>query len=92
MLWLMCVTHVPLHAATQGTTGVGSLSGSIVDAAGAPAAFATICLVGTKSCVVADERGAFRLLNLRSGEYALRVAFLTMGIVQHVVLTAHLTL
>jgi hypothetical protein len=72
--WLVCVAHLPLHAAPQDTTGVGSLSGSIVDAAGAPAAFVTICLAGTTQCVVADERGAFRLVNLRSGEYALEVA------------------
>ena len=73
VLWLACITYVPLHAAAQDTTGVGSLSGSVVDAAGTPAAFATVCLAGTTQCVVTDERGAFRLPNLRSGEYALEV-------------------
>jgi len=73
VLSLTCLTHVPLHAAAQDTTGVGSLSGSVVDAAGAPAAFVTVCLAGTTLCVVADERGAFRLPNIRSGEYALEV-------------------
>jgi hypothetical protein len=73
MLWSVCVTHLPLYAAAQDTTGVGSLSGSVVDAAGTPAAFVTVCLAGTTQCVAADERGAFRLLNLRSGKYALEV-------------------
>jgi outer membrane receptor protein involved in Fe transport len=60
-------------AAAQDTTGVGSLSGSVVDATGAPAAFVTVCLAATTQCVMADERGAFRLLNIRPGEYALEV-------------------
>jgi hypothetical protein len=71
--WLVCVTHLPLQAASQDTTGVGSLSGSVVDVTGAPTVFVTICLAGTTQCVVADERGAFRLVNLRSGEYTLEV-------------------
>jgi hypothetical protein len=61
------------RAAAQDTTGVGSFSGSVVDAARAPAAFATICLAGTTQCVPVDERGAFRLANLRPGEYVLEV-------------------
>jgi hypothetical protein len=60
-------------AAAQDTTGVGSLSGSIVNAAGVPAEFVTLCLAGTTHCAVADARGAFRLLNLRPGEYGLEV-------------------
>jgi hypothetical protein len=71
--WLVCTTNVPLYAAAQDTTGVGSLSGSVIDAAGAPAAFVTVCLASTTQCVVADEQGAFRLLNIRSGEYVLEV-------------------
>src|SRR6266849_7943112 len=73
VLSFVCGMHVPLHAASQDTTGVGSLSGSIVDAAGAPAAFATVCLTSTTLCAVTDERGAFRLANVRSGQYALEV-------------------
>lgn len=60
-------------AAAQDTTGVGSLSGSVLDAAGAPVGFATVCVAATTHCVMADERGAFRLTNLRPGEYALEV-------------------
>ena len=73
-LWLalVCVGVVPTRAVAQDTTGVGSLSGVVVDAANAPAAFATVCLAGAP-CVVADERGAFRLVNVRSGEHALEV-------------------
>src|SRR5919197_1174482 len=61
------------RAAAQDTTGVGSLSGSVLDAAGVPAGFATICVTGTTQCATADERGVFRLLNLRPGGYALEV-------------------
>src|SRR5262245_62401372 len=61
------------RVAAQDTTGVGSLSGSIVDAAGAPAGFVTVCVAATTQCVMADERGLFRLVNIRPGEYALEV-------------------
>jgi hypothetical protein len=60
-------------AAAQDTTGVGSLSGSIVDAAGSPAGFSTVCVAATTQCVVADAAGAFRFVNLRPGEYPLEV-------------------
>lgn len=46
---------------------IGSLSGSVVDASSTPAAFATVCLTGTILWCVADERGTFRLPNIRSG-------------------------
>lgn len=67
-LALVCLGITPTRAVAQDTTGIGSLSGVVVDAANAPAAFATVCLAGTQ-CVVADERGAFRLDNVRSGEH-----------------------
>src|SRR5262245_45872977 len=60
-------------ASVQDTTGVGALSGSVVDASGTPIAFATICVATTTQCVMADGRGAFRLENLRPREYALEV-------------------
>jgi hypothetical protein len=74
-MWLALAIVAPTagRAAAQDTTGVGSFSGSVVDAARAPAAFATICLAGTTQCVPVDERGAFRLANLRPGEYVLEV-------------------
>src|SRR5262245_21775888 len=61
------------RAAAQDTTGVGSLIGSVVNAAGAPAGFVTVCVTATTQCVMADERGMFRLVNIRPGEYALEV-------------------
>jgi hypothetical protein len=61
------------NASAQDTTGTGSLSGSVLDATGTPASFATVCLAGITRCVVADERGAFRLPNIRAGTYALEV-------------------
>ena len=67
------ILAAPAHAAAQDTTGVGSLSGSVIDAAGTPAGFVTLCLAGTTQCVVADARGGFRLLNIRPGDYALEV-------------------
>src|SRR5262245_60580514 len=67
------VVAMVARAAAQDTTGVGSLSGSIVDAASAPAGFVTVCVAATTQCAMADERGVFRLVNLRPGEYALGV-------------------
>ena len=58
----------------QDTTGTGALSGTIRDAARAPVAFATICLSQTTTCADADERGAFRIPNIRPGTYALEAA------------------
>lgn len=74
LLLLACASMVPLTAAAQDTTGIGSLSGTVVDEANAPAVFVTVCLAGTTQCAVADERGAFRLENVRSDEYALEVS------------------
>ncbi|MGB7218539.1 MAG: TonB-dependent receptor [Vicinamibacterales bacterium] len=73
LLLAWCLALSAYDAAAQDTTGIGSLNGSVVDAAGAPAAFATVCLAGTTQCATADERGAFRLTNIRSGDYALEV-------------------
>src|SRR5262249_10082193 len=67
------VVAMVARAAAQDTTRVGALSGSIVDAAGAPARFVTVCVASTTPCVMADERGLFRLVNIRPGEYALEV-------------------
>ncbi len=72
-LWLAlaCAVAFAPPAAAQDTTGVGSLSGIVEDATAAPAAFVTLCLAGTAQCAVTDERGAFLLEHIRSGEYAL---------------------
>src|SRR5262249_44309103 len=61
------------RAAAQDTTGVGSLSGSVVNTTGTPAGFVTVCLAATTQCVMADERGAFRLRNIRPGDYGIEV-------------------
>ena len=58
----------------QDTTGTGALSGVIRDTANAPSAFATVCLSGTTTCGVADDRGVFQIPNIRAGTYALEAS------------------
>ena len=62
----------PLHA--QDTTGVGTLSGSVVTDQEEPAAFVTVCLTGATRCELSSETGAFRFERVRAGEYRLEVA------------------
>ncbi len=58
----------------QDTTGVGALVGHVSNADGSAAAFATVCATGTSRCTLSDAQGAFRLDDLRAGEYRLEIA------------------
>lgn len=57
----------------QDTTGVGSISGSVVSATGAVAAGMNVCVAGTSQCVATDEKGAFKIVDLRAGTYRLEI-------------------
>ena len=60
-------------ASAQDTTGVGGISGVVVNAAGQPAAGVRVCALDTASCAVSDARGAFRLADLRAAAYRLEI-------------------
>jgi hypothetical protein len=63
----------PASAVAQDTGGVGSVSGTVVSAAGAPELAVTVCLAGTTRCALTDERGHFRLSDVRPGQYEIEL-------------------
>ena len=60
-------------AAAQDTTGVGAISGVVVNAAGQPAEGVRVCALDTSSCATSDARGVFRIGELRAGAYRLEI-------------------
>src|SRR6187402_1808234 len=56
-------------AFAQNTAGVGTVSGTVVNAAGAPALAVTVCLFPSMRCALTDDRGHFRLADVRPGAY-----------------------
>ncbi|MGJ5816917.1 TonB-dependent receptor [Paludibaculum fermentans] len=58
----------------QDTAGVGAITGNVVGKAEAPAAAVRVCVLTTTRCVATDERGAFRLTEIRVGDYQLQIA------------------
>ena len=67
------LTLVSTSAVAQDTTGVGVISGVVVNAAGQPAAGVRVCALDTASCATSDTRGAFRIGELRAGAYRLEI-------------------
>lgn len=68
IVWMVGV--VPVLA--QDTAGAGALAGAVV-ANGAAVSDAAVCLPAIGRCAVTDDRGAFRIDNVRAGEYAVEV-------------------
>ncbi len=67
------VTLVCTSAVAQDTTGVGAISGVVLDAAGRLAAGVRVCALDTASCATSDTQGAFRIGELRAGAYRLEI-------------------
>jgi len=67
------VTLVVPSASAQDTTGVGAISGAVVNAAGQPAEGVRVCALDTASCATSDARGVFRIGELRAGGYRLEI-------------------
>ena len=57
----------------QDTTGVGGLSGTVVEETTGTPAQARICVLTLDRCADSDAQGAFRLPDLRSGVYEIEV-------------------
>jgi hypothetical protein len=57
----------------QDTTGVGLISGTVQDAAGAPVPNTRVCIAKTDRCATSDGSGSFRISDLRAGTYRLEV-------------------
>jgi hypothetical protein len=62
-----------MSASAQDTTGVGAISGMVVNAAGQPAEGVRVCALDTAACATSDARGAFRIGELRAGAYRLEI-------------------
>ncbi len=60
-------------ASAQDTTGVGAISGVVVDPSGRPTEGVRVCALDTAACVTSDAQGAFRIGDLRAGAYRLEV-------------------
>ncbi len=67
------LTLVVTSASAQDTTGVGAISGVVVDAAGRPAEGVRVCALDTATCATSDARGVFRIGELRAGGYRLEI-------------------
>ncbi len=67
------VTLSAATAAAQDTTGVGAITGVVVNAAGGPAEGVRVCALDTDSCATSNARGAFRIGDLRAGAYRLEI-------------------
>jgi hypothetical protein len=61
------------RAAAQDTTGMGSVAGTLRDAAGQVLAATPVCLQGTTSCSDTDGAGRFRFADVRGGTYRLEI-------------------
>lgn len=70
LLWCL---GVAAPAVAQDTTGVGAISGVVVDAAGQRVAGVRVCALDTPVCVTTDTEGAFRIGDLRAGSYRLEI-------------------
>ena len=67
------VTLFAPSVTAQDTTGVGAVSGVVVNAAGQPVEGVRVCALDTASCATSDARGAFRIGELRAGAYRLEI-------------------
>ncbi|MGE3510217.1 MAG: TonB-dependent receptor [Vicinamibacterales bacterium] len=74
---LFCMTAVlvlpGMLLAAQDTTGTGRIAGRVTSGE-EPAAFVTVCLVGTTRCDLSAEDGRFQITDVRAGEYRLEIA------------------
>jgi hypothetical protein len=68
-VWVLVATS----AAAQDTSGVGAISGFVVDASGRPAEGVRVCALDTASCATSDAQGTFRIGDLRAGAYRLEI-------------------
>jgi len=72
-LALCAALSAPATAVAQDTAGAGTVSGTVVSAAGVAELAVTVCLAGTTRCALTDERGHFRLADVRPGTYQIEL-------------------
>lgn len=62
---------IPLLA--QDTAGVGAITGTVTSSSN-PVAGAKVCVASTSRCATSNDLGAFRISEIRAGEYKLEVS------------------
>ena len=72
-LTAVVLTVLAASAAAQDTTGVGAISGVVVNAAGLRTEGVRVCALDTVSCATSDAQGVFRIGELRAGAYRLEI-------------------
>ena len=72
-LALLVALCAPSPLTAQDTAGTGAIAGTVTTSAGAPASAVRVCALGTSSCATTDADGAFRIPDLRAGEYVLEI-------------------
>jgi hypothetical protein len=73
LIAVVVLTVLAASVSAQDTTGVGAISGVVVNAAGQPAEGVRVCALDTASCATSDARGAFRIGELRAAAYRLEI-------------------
>jgi len=66
-------TALATSAPAQDTTGVGAISGVVINAAGKRTEGVRVCALDTASCATTDTQGLFRIGDLRAGVYRLEI-------------------
>jgi len=64
---------VSTSALAQDTTGVGAITGVVVNAAGERVPGVRVCALDTTACATSDAQGSFRIGELRAGSYRMEV-------------------
>jgi hypothetical protein len=70
---LLWTTLLAANLAGQDTAGVGSISGAVRDSDDQPVSGVRTCILTTSRCAVSDDRGAFRLSEVRPGNYRMEI-------------------
>jgi outer membrane receptor protein involved in Fe transport len=70
---LSLFVFLPSLITAQDTTGAGAVIGVAAKSSGETQAGVKICLEGAGRCAVTDEKGAFRIADVRAGSYQLEI-------------------
>ena len=74
MKQFFCLFAIASLVWSQDMAGVGSVTGTVTNAMGAPAWNVRVCVLTTTRCTMTDGKGSFRLTEIRAGDYQLEVS------------------
>ena len=75
---LSLLLGAPAPASAQDTTGVGVISGTVINSGGAPAPDVAVCVPALSRCVATDVAGRFSISDLRAGAYDIEIVAASM--------------